>query len=183
MSHVCPGIERLDEELIQRDRFDLPSQFLQIRVEPNLKRLGRHRLDPLDHMAPSRVAGDELTANVRQRADADAQHDKIEIARYPQFFCGDPSAIPVRFEIPFFATQALSAAQLPVIRFGGPTGHSADVDQWPIFAPALVSAWTSNSSASTYCFSPAASPFGSANLTLRSRWKNLKVTPRRRSVS
>src|SRR6185437_16061538 len=124
VSHVGPGIEWLDEAG-QGPRWYVPAQFLQIGAEPDLERLRGNGLDPLDHPAPAWIAGDDLAADVRQRADADAQHDEIEITHHLQLQRRALAAVPVRFEIPLLPPHLRAALQLPIVGLGGPAWHAA----------------------------------------------------------
>jgi len=73
-------------------------------------------LNVVDHVTPTRVAFDELAADVPNRADPDSEHDEIEIFTYLQRLRLDFAPIPKRLEIPSLAPHLLTVDELLVAR-------------------------------------------------------------------
>src|SRR5208282_5243825 len=98
LPHVRPCVERLDESR-EGHRRRLPPELLQILAEPKLKRLSRDGLHAGGHLTPSAVSGNEFLANMGDGAEADPEHDEIEVARHHEGPGRRLGSLPVRFEI------------------------------------------------------------------------------------
>src|SRR5262245_35184144 len=108
MTHVGPRVERLDEARKVR-RGLVPPEALHPILHPDLEALSGDRLDVFDHGAPALVALDELCADVRDLADAHAQHHEIEIFRNPQPLLRLVASVPERFEFPSLIAEPVAA--------------------------------------------------------------------------
>src|SRR5271170_823650 len=131
LTHVRPRVERLDESR-EGHRRRLPPELLQILAEPELKRLRRDGLHACGHLTPSAVSGNEFLADIGDRAQADPENGKIEIARHPERPGRRPRPLPVRFEIARLGFERWAVLELSIVGFGWPAWPTVDGDQRPI---------------------------------------------------
>ena len=80
VAHVGPRVHRLRVAVEHRAR-QLPTQALQVRLEPQLRRLGLRRRDVRDHVAERLVLRDDVLRDVLEDADRAAEDHAIEAVR------------------------------------------------------------------------------------------------------
>ncbi len=137
MAHVGPGVEGLDEAG-QVDRPLAPAEVLHALAHPDLEGPGGDGRSVLDHRSPPLVTLEDLAADVRDRADSDAEDDEVEVAGDAQAPGADLAAVPVRFEVPLLGLQGRAVPQLLPARLRRPAGQAVDVDQRVVAAGALL---------------------------------------------
>ena len=138
----------------------LPAERLHVLVHPDLEGLRRDGRDVLDHLAPARIARDELAADVRDRAESDAEHDEVEVLRRrAASSVRDPTLVPVRLEVDACRCQTLAVDELAPVGLGtASTAGRARRRAAGTRRRPTTSACTSNSSASTCGCSPGPAP-------------------------
>src|SRR5262249_20375092 len=131
LRHVRPGVERLDVPG-DVDRPLRPAELADVLAEPELHRLGGDRLDLDRHLAPARIALDELPTDGPDGADADGQHDDVEVARDGEDLAAGLPAVPVGLEAAPFALEAGAVGELGPVGLRRPAGEPAHVDEGPV---------------------------------------------------
>ena len=128
VAHVGPGIEGLDKTR-QVHRRMRPSQRGHVLAQPDLEGLRGHRLDLGHHVAPARLAGDQLGRQTRQGANAHPQHHEVEILRHPQRQGAGAGAVPVGLELDAGGLQRGAALQLCKAGLRRPAGQALHIHQ------------------------------------------------------
>src|SRR6185295_15698456 len=98
---------------------------------PDLEGLRGDGLHVVDHGAPTRVAGEDSAADVRYRADPDAEDDEVEVGAHPERARARLPPLALRLELPFLAREPLAVDELRPVGRRGPARQAPDVDERP----------------------------------------------------
>ena len=80
----------------------------------------------IDHLAPARVAPDEVATHVRDGADPDGEDGEIEVVADAQAPRGNAALVPVRLEVPALVAEAIPVHELMIVGARWPCRHPLD---------------------------------------------------------